>query len=136
MALDEHSRHQLHGRLQEVLGMEEADTLMEHLPPAGWADVATKRDLDQLQLATKHDLDQLQLATKRDLDRLALAHQGLEARMESMKAELIARIDAGKYEVIAVLRGDLNAQARNMMLTMSGLMVTLAGLAFAAARLV
>ena len=48
MVLDERSRHQLHLRLEEVLGPEAATTLMEHLPPIGWADVATKRDLDAL----------------------------------------------------------------------------------------
>lgn len=50
MAIDERSRHRMYERLQEVLGEEEA-TLMEHLPPVGWADVATKRDLDGLQNA-------------------------------------------------------------------------------------
>lgn len=46
MAIDERTRHQLFLRLEEVLGDEEANTLMEHLPPVGWADVATKHDLD------------------------------------------------------------------------------------------
>jgi hypothetical protein len=46
MAITESSRHQLYQRLEEVLGAEQATTLMEHLPPVGWADVATKRDLD------------------------------------------------------------------------------------------
>jgi hypothetical protein len=48
MAIDERARHQLYLRLEEQLGPEAATTLMEHLPPVGWADVATKRDLDQL----------------------------------------------------------------------------------------
>ncbi|HUG88698.1 MAG TPA: hypothetical protein VMP42_08015 [Actinomycetota bacterium] len=51
MAIDERSRHRMYERLQEVLGEEEAATLMEHLPPVGWADVAAKRDLDGLQNA-------------------------------------------------------------------------------------
>ena len=48
MAIDERARHQLYLRLEQQLGAEAATTLMEHLPPVGWADVATKRDLDQL----------------------------------------------------------------------------------------
>jgi hypothetical protein len=49
MVLDERSRHELYLRLEAVLGPEAAATLMEHLPPVGWADVATKRDLDALE---------------------------------------------------------------------------------------
>ena len=48
MAINERARHELYLRLEEHLGAEAASTLMEHLPPVGWADVATKRDLDQL----------------------------------------------------------------------------------------
>lgn len=49
MAIDERSRHELFMRLEKVLGREHATVLMEHLPPVGWADVATKRDLDHLE---------------------------------------------------------------------------------------
>jgi hypothetical protein len=55
LALDERSRHALHSRLEEILGPDEAATLMEHLPPAGWADVATKRDLDHLEAKIRAD---------------------------------------------------------------------------------
>ena len=45
MVVDDRSRHELYRRLEEVLGLEAATTLIEHLPPVGWADVATKGDL-------------------------------------------------------------------------------------------
>jgi hypothetical protein len=48
MSIDERTRHRLFLRLEDILGPEEATTLMEHLPPVGWADVATKRDLETL----------------------------------------------------------------------------------------
>jgi hypothetical protein len=48
-AVDERARHALHEAAKRTWGENEAVTLMEYLPPVGWADVATKRDLDQLE---------------------------------------------------------------------------------------
>lgn len=48
MAVDERARHELYVWLEQAAGRERADTLMSLLPPVGWADVATKRDLDGL----------------------------------------------------------------------------------------
>ena len=59
MAIDERARHQLYLRLEEQLGAEAASTLMEHLPPTGWADVATKRDLDNLRALTTSDIQRM-----------------------------------------------------------------------------
>jgi hypothetical protein len=67
MGIDERSRHDLHVGLEEILGPDRAAILMEHLPPMGWADVATKRDLDQVAAATRRDLDQVTAAAKYEL---------------------------------------------------------------------
>ena len=49
MQIDERSRREMYERLEAVLGATTADALMEHLPPVGWADVATKTDLSVLE---------------------------------------------------------------------------------------
>ena len=49
MAIDERTRHEMYLGLEQLLGPQVADALMEHLPPVGWAEVATKRDLDALE---------------------------------------------------------------------------------------
>jgi hypothetical protein len=47
MTVDEQKlRRSLHDHLETVLGADEAALLMEYLPPVGWADIVTKRDLD------------------------------------------------------------------------------------------
>jgi hypothetical protein len=63
MSVYERSRHQLHQRLEEVLGAEEAGTLMAHLPAGGVGQLATKDDLrsvkEELELrmdAIRHEL--------------------------------------------------------------------------------
>jgi hypothetical protein len=50
MAISEEDRRQLRIALERQLGHQEAMVSMEHLPPVGWADVATKRDLDVLRI--------------------------------------------------------------------------------------
>ncbi len=59
MALDEHTRHHLHELARQSWDDVAADTLMEMLPPVGWADVATKRDLDALEERMNYRFDGL-----------------------------------------------------------------------------
>jgi hypothetical protein len=101
MPVDERSRHELHAKLEQVLGAEEASTLMSYLPPVGWADVATKRDLDQLEgrlraeiRATKRELNHVEGALTRDVQHLE----------ECLRLEL----QATKSEVVAVFRQELH----------------------------
>jgi hypothetical protein len=48
MAVDERRRKALYDALEQRIGSAEADTMMELLPPVGWAGVATKQDLETL----------------------------------------------------------------------------------------
>ena len=68
MVIDERSRLDLYRRLEEVLGAEEADTLMSHLPPGGWSEVSTKHDLEQTRALMKADLDLFRTEVRGELD--------------------------------------------------------------------
>ena len=57
MTISEDSRHELYQRLEQALGdAARRATLMEYLPPVGWADVATKRDLEVLEHRLRADV--------------------------------------------------------------------------------
>jgi hypothetical protein len=47
MAVDERRRHEMYLAFEELVGAEVAATMMEHLPPVGWADVGTRHDLER-----------------------------------------------------------------------------------------
>lgn len=100
MAISEETRHRLHLRLDDVLGPEEASTLMEHLPPVGWADVATKRDLDSAAAATKSNIDKL----------------GAELRGEMAKLG---------GDLRAEFKGDLQALTVRLVMVMAAVMAAL-----------
>ena len=57
MTITDADRHRLYDALVATLGEQEATILMEHLPPVGWADVATKTDLDHLQTVIEARFD-------------------------------------------------------------------------------
>jgi hypothetical protein len=65
MSVDERRRLQLADAAKRVLGDDAGITLMEMLPPVGWADVATKQDLVLL----RKDLDALELRLEARFER-------------------------------------------------------------------
>ena len=113
MVVDERSRHELYRRLEEVLGPEAATTLIEHLPPVGWADVATKHDLAGLE-------ERLDLRFDRVDDRFALTEERTKAAMSDLRA---------------TLERELRSQSTTMIFGLVGIMLTMAALAVAMFRL-
>ena len=49
MAISETDRLQMFSGLQKSVGETVANTLMEHLPPGGWYDVARTGDFDRIE---------------------------------------------------------------------------------------
>jgi hypothetical protein len=76
--ISEEARRELYTRLEQVLGAKEAATLMEHQPPVGWADVATKRDLDQTATLLRTEMTALEYRI------MAGFHQELAANMRTL----------------------------------------------------
>ena len=72
MSITEASRFQLRTAIGQILSEEAADTLMELLPPVGWADVATKTDLQYLRDELKSDINSLRNELKGDMLNLQL----------------------------------------------------------------
>ena len=85
MSITEASRFQLRTAIGLILSEEAADTLMELLPPVGWADVATKTDLQHLRDELKGDINSLRVATKSDLQHL---RNELKSDINSLRNEL------------------------------------------------
>lgn len=72
MAVDDARRHALGNKVGEVLGVDDGEALMGMLPPVGWADVATRHDLDVIRadMATKADLQTMRAEFHAEINRL------------------------------------------------------------------
>jgi len=69
MPISDEARYRLHQRLDEVLGAQEAAALMSELPPMGWGDLATKRDVESLGSSLRSDMGTLEARMGGRLDR-------------------------------------------------------------------
>ena len=85
MSITNEDRYNLQERANELLGKKEGTTLMELLPPVGWADVATKNDLD-VQTAL---LDAKLSLLRSDLDtQLSGLRSDLESKTSGLRSDL------------------------------------------------
>lgn len=125
MAITESARHKLYQQLELVIGPEEATTLMEHLPPVGWANVATKDDLhrlddriDRVEVALTSRIDSVEASLSSRVDSVEVA---LSSRVDSVDAKLSGRIDV----LDANLRGAIDRAMRLNTLVTVGVLGTL-----------
>jgi hypothetical protein len=86
MTVNDRSRLDLHRRLEAVLGTEEAATLMAHLPPVTWQDVATKDDVRVLGVELRAEMADLRSELREEIGGLRLEMReevgGLRLEME------------------------------------------------------
>ena len=85
MTISETARLDMLSGLRTHVGEAVANTLMEHLPPGGWYDVARTGDIDRIEVR----LNRLE----QRFDKLEVRIDRLEARLDDRIDKLEARID-------------------------------------------
>jgi hypothetical protein len=103
MTVEERSRRHLQEALVHSIGADQTDTLMGYLPPTGWADVATKDDLNKLAVELRAEF------------RVGLAD--LRGEMNALRNEI--------HQLAMELRVELHQSLRSQLYWMVGLVVTL-----------
>jgi len=154
MVVDERSRHELYTRLEELLGPEAATTLIEHLPPVGWADVATKHDLGALE--QRMDLrfariDDRFVAVDARFDHIDERFDLLDVRFGAIDERFVGlgwrfdlldvrfgaiddRIKEATSDLRATFEHELRVQTTTMVFGLVSVVLTMAALAFALVR--
>ncbi|MFM7525697.1 MAG: hypothetical protein ACKO48_04170 [Actinomycetota bacterium] len=81
----EAERFTLHQTLRGLMPEAVADTLMSHLPPAGWSDVARKSDFEDLGASTGQAVDTLRVEMVAGFDRVNSQITALDKRVDNLE---------------------------------------------------
>ncbi len=84
MTLTETRRFEMHLGLKHRLGDDVADSLMEHLPPVSWADVARRTDVEHLRSYMDARFD----AVDARFDAVDARFDAVDVRFDSIEARL------------------------------------------------
>jgi hypothetical protein len=117
MSVDERSRLQLAEAAKRVFGADEGITLMELLPPVGWADVATKQDLAALEGRIDARFDSVEARTDTRFERMEARFDRVDARFDSFEARTDSRFERmdAKFEILEYkILGEMHRELRNM----------------------
>ena len=103
MALTHAQRTSMFNTLAEVMGQDDAETLMEHLPPSGWDNVATKDDF-------RAGLAEINAAMAAGFAEAATERAEIRAEAATERAEIIKAMTDG-FAQAAVERAEIRAEA-------------------------
>ena len=103
MALTHAQRTSMFNTLAQVMGQDEAETLMQHLPPSGWDNVATKEDL-------RAGFAETNAAVSSGLAQAAVERADIKAQAAVERADIINAVTSGLAQA-AVERAEIKAQA-------------------------
>ncbi len=123
MLVEEARRLALLSRLSEVLGEEEARTLIECLPPVRWEHLATKDDVKASEDRIRTEMNGKFALVDAEFARVHTRIDGLEHKMDGLEHKIEAGFES--------LRGEFALQmaklTRTMVFIMSGFMLTIWG---------
>lgn len=94
MTISETARLDMLSGLLTHVGEAVANTLMEHLPPGGWYDVARTGDFDRIETR----IDKLEARLDDRIDKLEIRFDKLEARIDKLEI----RIDTNTRWMIGI----------------------------------
>ena len=91
MSMTEARRTEMHIGLRESLGPRVADSLMEHLPPNGWGDVAR-----QSEMILRFDMVQIQFEMiERRFEEIDRRFDGIDKRLDKIESRMRLMIGTG-----------------------------------------
>lgn len=152
VTITEESRHHLVSKAQEVLGTEAAMTLAEHLPPGGWADVATRHDLDALEirmdlrfaaiderfkgLDPKFDsIDERFKSLDLRFDALDERFRNVDGRFDERFKGQDFKMEAMEHRLTGVIYQSATAQTRAFIMALISTLIAFSGIGLAAVQL-
>ncbi len=128
MTASEHERHELAAKLEEFLGPDQAATLMEHLPPVRWDELARQDDL----LALRSDVDGLRGDVdgfKGELHDLRNEMTRTNDRIDHLTEVMELRFEALGDRITAHVAERVDSQTKLLVFSLLGAVLTAAAIA-------
>lgn len=102
MTITDTKRFELHQYLRTQMETDMADTLMDHLPPAGWSDLARTGDVSAVRIELKSEIQTARAELKAEIAELRTELKGeiaelrteLKGDIAELRAEMLDRFAA------------------------------------------